>query len=204
MEAPKPPAAAGAVEVVVSFSATEVAGVVPLVAWVVFGPNKFGAGADVVVAGAEVVADVVALLAFPRLGNRDDVCVGAEPSDVVGVALPNRLVVCAGAVVAGVDDLELATPNGLGACVTANGEDVVAVDVKLNVGLGTAAEEEVPLLSVVDGFVAFSPLKRPAPLAGVAVLGANKLPDDPLVVVAPPNKPLDCVVAGFGAESEGF
>jgi hypothetical protein len=90
MEAPKPPAAAGAVEVVVSFSAAEVAGAVPLVAWIVFGPNRLGAGADVVVTGAEVVADVV-ILDIPRLAKRDDVCVGTEPDDVVAVALPNRL-----------------------------------------------------------------------------------------------------------------
>jgi len=90
-EAPKLLAAAGAVEVVVSFSAAEVAGVVLLGAWVVFGPNKLGAGADAVVAGAEVVADVVVVLVFPRLANRDGVCVGAEPDDVVGVALLNRL-----------------------------------------------------------------------------------------------------------------
>ena len=89
MEAPKPAAVTGTVEVVISFSAAEVAGVVPLVAWVVFGPNRLGAGADVVVPGAEVVVDVVVLLGFPRLAKRDDVCVGAGPDDVVGVALPN-------------------------------------------------------------------------------------------------------------------
>ena len=207
MEAPKPPAAAGEVEVVVSFSfsAAEVAGVVPLGAWVVFGPNRLGAGADVVVPEAEVVADVVVLLDFPTLAKRDDVCVGAEPDEVAGVALPNRLGIWAGAVVAGVDELELAAPNGLGACVTVNGDDTVGVDVKLNAGLAAAAEDaDVPVLSVVAGFVALSPLKRPAPLVGVVVLDANKLPDDAPVVAVPPNKLLDRVVAGNGAESERF
>jgi hypothetical protein len=104
-----------------------------------------------------------------------------------------------------VDELELAAPNGLGACVSVNGDDTVAVDVKLNAGLGAAAADvDVPVLSVVASFVAFSPLNKPAPLAGVVVLGANKLLDDALVVAVPPNRLLDCVVAGFGAESEGF
>jgi hypothetical protein len=75
----------------------------------------------------------------------------------------------------------------------------------MNACLGAVAEDvDVPVVSAVAGFVAFSPLKRPAPLAGVVVLGANKLPDDTPVVTVPPNKLLDCVVAGFEAGSEGF
>jgi hypothetical protein len=194
MEAPKPPAAA--VEVVFSFSAAEVTGTVSLVACVVFGPNRLGEGADVVIPGAEVVADEVVVLDFSRLAKRDDVWVGAEPDDVVGVAPPKRLGVGAGAVVAGVDELELAVPNGFGACVTVNGDDTVPVDVKLNVGLGAAAEDvDGPVLSVVAGFMVFSPLKRPAPLAEAVLLGANALLDDKL---------LDCVVAGLVAESEAL
>lgn len=75
----------------------------------------------------------------------------------------------------------------------------------MNAGLGAVAEDvDVPVLSVVAGFAAFSPLKRPAPLVGVVVLSANKLPDDTPVVAVPPKKLLDCVAAGFEAESEGF
>lgn len=70
-EAAKPLAAIGAVVVADSFSATDDVGVVPLAAWVVFGTNKLGAGADELVPGAEVVADVVVLLGFPRFANRD-------------------------------------------------------------------------------------------------------------------------------------
>jgi hypothetical protein len=205
MEAPKPPAAAGAVEVVFSFSAPEVAGAVSLVACVVFGANRLGEGADVVIPGAEVVADEVVMLDFPILAKRDDVWVGAEPDDVVGVAPPKRLGVGAGAVVAGVDELELAILNGFGDCVAVNGDDTVPVDVKLNVGLGAVAEDvDGPLLSAVAGFVVFSPLKRPAPLAEAVLLGTNVLLDDALVLAGVPNKLLDCVVAGLVTESKAL
>ena len=102
-------------------------------------------------------------------------------------------------------ELELAAPNGLGACVAVNGDDTVPVDVKLNVGLGAAAEDvDIPMLSLVAGFVAFNPPKRLAPLAGISFLEMSKLLDDAPVVAVPPNNALDCVVAGVGAESEGF
>lgn len=120
---------------------------------------------------------------------------------------PKTLLVWAGAVVAVDDELELAAPNGLAAWLVANGDDVVGVDLKLNVGLGAAlvaAEVAGALLSVVAGFAAFSPLKRPVPVAGVVVLGANGLLEEAPVVAVPPNKPLDWVVAGFEDESEGF
>jgi len=120
----------------------------------------------------------------------------------VGIALLNRLAVGAGAVAAGVDELEIAAPNGFGACVVVNGDDTVAVDVKLKDGLGAEAEDMGgPVLSVVAGFEVFNPLKRPA-LAGAVVLGANALFE--VAPVPELKKLLDWVVAGLVAESEGL
>lgn len=123
----------------------------------------------------------------------------------MGIALPNGLGVGTGAVVAGVDALELAVPNGFGACVVVNGDDTVAVDVKLKDGLGAAAEDvDDAELSVVAGFVAFSPPKRLALLVAVVVFGAHALLEDAPVVADAPNRLLGCVVAGLVAASEAF
>lgn len=96
--------------------------------------------------------------------------------------------------VAVVEGLKLAALNGLGACGAVNVDAAVPADVKLKVAFGAAVvgvEVAGALPSIVVGFVLFSPLKRLAPLAGVAVLGANKLVDGPLVVVVPPKMILD-------------